>query len=250
MLDCHCHCLPGVDDGAVDLDDGYATLCRLYALGFCCICATPHWLSPFFPEVTSEKLTTAWQTFTTDLSGRPALPGLTVRLGAENHIGIVSSKVFLAQVHPLEGPTLGWNAQGQFVVGDQSPGRWFLLELPEDRVPPEFETIVFALNRQGGRCVIAHPERTAALVGKRELLSRLIANGTLFQLDAEAFSPRFNFGNWWRGQSLLRRFPTACLVAGDDHGRQRPAPWSRVPKQRWPTFPDLDLATKDEGMFL
>ena len=42
MIDLHCHILPGLDDGAVDLDDSVAMAGQAAADGIDTICATPH----------------------------------------------------------------------------------------------------------------------------------------------------------------------------------------------------------------
>lgn len=42
MIDLHCHILPGVDDGAADLDDALAMARQGEADGIQAICATPH----------------------------------------------------------------------------------------------------------------------------------------------------------------------------------------------------------------
>ena len=42
FIDLHCHLLPGVDDGALDLDDSVAMARVAVKEGFEAICATPH----------------------------------------------------------------------------------------------------------------------------------------------------------------------------------------------------------------
>ncbi|HEX4806467.1 MAG TPA: CpsB/CapC family capsule biosynthesis tyrosine phosphatase, partial [Conexibacter sp.] len=42
MIDLHCHILPGLDDGARDLDDAVAMAEQARADGVATVCATPH----------------------------------------------------------------------------------------------------------------------------------------------------------------------------------------------------------------
>ena len=42
MIDLHCHILPGLDDGAADLDDALAMAAQAQADGIEAVCATPH----------------------------------------------------------------------------------------------------------------------------------------------------------------------------------------------------------------
>jgi len=42
LIDLHCHVLPGIDDGAVDLADAVALMRQATADGIATVCATPH----------------------------------------------------------------------------------------------------------------------------------------------------------------------------------------------------------------
>ena len=42
LIDLHCHLLPGVDDGALDLEDSVAMARRAQREGIGTVCATPH----------------------------------------------------------------------------------------------------------------------------------------------------------------------------------------------------------------
>ena len=48
MRDIHCHILPGVDDGAADLDESLAMLEAAKRAGVTRIVCTPHCRDPYF----------------------------------------------------------------------------------------------------------------------------------------------------------------------------------------------------------
>ena len=48
MRDMHCHILPGVDDGARDLDESLAMLEAAKTAGVTSIVCTPHCREPYF----------------------------------------------------------------------------------------------------------------------------------------------------------------------------------------------------------
>ena len=48
MRDIHCHILPGVDDGARNLDESLAMLAAAKAAGVTSIVCTPHVRDPYF----------------------------------------------------------------------------------------------------------------------------------------------------------------------------------------------------------
>ena len=52
--DIHSHLIPGIDDGAIDLDNSLDLICALQELGFSKIITTPHTMSDFYkntPEI-------------------------------------------------------------------------------------------------------------------------------------------------------------------------------------------------------
>src|SRR6185369_8324151 len=115
MLDCHTHVLPGLDDGAVDIEAGVALCRRLGEQGVTTIVATPHWCSPRF-AVVDDAIARAW----TELNRRIAVdfPDVRLVLGAEHHCsGLQDPTSFVATLHPFGG------------------GRCVLIELPDDHLP-------------------------------------------------------------------------------------------------------------------
>src|SRR5208283_5510476 len=81
MLDLHTHVLPGVDDGAIDVDQAVALCQQLHEQGIATVVATPHWRSPRF-EVTEAGIERAWQALTAAVAEQ--VPSLVLALGAEN----------------------------------------------------------------------------------------------------------------------------------------------------------------------
>lgn len=165
FIDLHCHLLPGVDDGALDLEDSVAMARRAVREGFDAICATPHIRHDHDVRIG-------------EIAGRVAALGeeierreipLRVLTGgevAETVIGALTDA-------ELEAVALGG-------------GRWILLE---PRAGPLSETLDAAaarLRECGFRALIAHPERHLGedLV---ERLERLVAGGALVQATAAFF---------------------------------------------------------------
>jgi protein-tyrosine phosphatase len=162
-IDLHCHILPGLDDGAVDLDDAVAMARQAEADGIEAICATPHIRHDHdvriaeLPERLSEVSAAIEQTgCRTEL-----LPGGEVAV------------IVLDTLHDedLRNVTLG------------ATGRWILLEPAPGPLDPSLDRAVARLGERKLRAVIAHPERHLApdLV---ERLRRLVDAGALVQATA------------------------------------------------------------------
>src|SRR6185503_10601046 len=83
VIDLHCHILPGVDDGAVNLADAVA-MCRLAAADGCTVMvATPHSRHGSFPKATREALAAAHDELVAALAAGAPEERLEVRMGAE-----------------------------------------------------------------------------------------------------------------------------------------------------------------------
>lgn len=222
MLDLHTHVLPGLDDGAVDLAAGLALCRRLHEQGVTTVVATPHWHSPRF-EVESAGIAGAWERLQEVVAAE--LPRLTLVLGAEHHLsGLEDPAAFLATCRPLgDSPVV-------------------LVELPDDHLPANAWTTLFALIRAGRRPVLAHPERCRGLRSQHDQLSALVEAGGVLQLTLGHLLGVHGWRMRWRSRGLLRRFPRACLIASDSHdlGVRRPQ-WDRLPRTWRPLVP-ADLA--------
>lgn len=218
MLDLHTHVLPGLDDGAADLAAGLALCRRLRQQGVTTVVATPHWHSPRF-EVEAPGITRAWDALRAAVAAE--LPDLTLVLGAEHHCsGLEDPAAFVASCRPL---------------GDS---RVVLVELPDDHVPANAWTTLFALLRAGRRPVLAHPERCRGLRNQREQVAALVEAGGLLQLTLGHLLGVHGWRMRWHSRGLLRRFPHACLIASDSHdlGVRRPQ-WDRLPASWRPHVP-------------
>lgn len=221
MLDLHTHVLPGLDDGAVDLAAGVALCRRLHEQGVTTVVATPHWHSPRF-EVAGDGISSAWAQLRAAVAAE--LPGLALVLGAEHHCsGLEDPAAFVAGCRPL---------------GDS---RVVLVELPDDHLPANAWTTVFALIRAGRRPVLAHPERCRGLRDQPDQLAAFVEAGGLLQLTLGHLLGVHGWRMRWRSRGLLRRYPKACLIASDSHdlGVRRPQ-WDRLPAT-WRRFVPGDL---------
>jgi protein-tyrosine phosphatase len=163
MIDLHCHILPGLDDGAQDLDDALAMAAQAGADGIEAVCATPHIRHDHDVRITElpARLAELNAVLTAAGSATRVLPGGEVAATALAGL----SDCELAQV------TLGGG------------GKWVLLEPPSGPMDDRLAQAVDDVSRRGFRCLIAHPERHLG----PELSGRLraaIDRGALVQATA------------------------------------------------------------------
>jgi protein-tyrosine phosphatase len=162
-IDLHCHVLPGIDDGARDLDDAVAMACQAQADGIAAICATPHIRHDHDVRISELPERVAELQKAVEAAGCPVriLPGGEV----------AATAIDVLEAHELRAVTLA------------STGRWILLEPAPGPLDDHLEAAVEKLHGRGLRALVAHPERHAGadLVAR---LRRLRTAGALVQATA------------------------------------------------------------------
>ena len=206
MIDLHCHILPGVDDGAMNLADALA-MCRLAAADGCTVMvATPHQRHASFPLATREALQAAHEELTAALAGDSSEERVEVRMGAEVRV----DSELLADI---ERP----GAEALALAGS----RYVLLEFPRAEVGPAPEEVVHELVVAGWRPVVAHPEVLPWLEVPR--LGALVEAGALLQVTAAAVTSDFGRSPHQRVWELLDE-GLVHFVASDSHSPTWRAP--------------------------
>jgi len=160
-VDLHCHILPGIDDGAQDMDDSVAMAEQAAADGIEIVCATPHIRHDH--DVRINELDERVSELNAELARR----GLPVRV-------VGAGEVAETIVDGLSDPELH-----EVSIG----GHWVLLEPAPG---PLSDTLVGAadvLRSRGYRSLIAHPERHPG-ADMREILARLVGRRCLVQATA------------------------------------------------------------------
>jgi protein-tyrosine phosphatase len=165
MIDLHCHILPGLDDGARDVDDSLAMARVAAADGIEAVCATPHIRHDH--DVRIEEIS-------------DRVDVLNARLAAEG-IGVAilpGGEVAETAVESLAEEELSRVALGS--------GRWVLLEPAPGPLSDSLTRRVAHLAERGHRALIAHPERHLS-ADMFERLAALVVEGALIQATADFF---------------------------------------------------------------
>jgi protein-tyrosine phosphatase len=195
FVDCHSHVTPSGDDGVASVEEG-AILCREAGRrGTAILFATPH-VWPHLP-LTSERERQVRERFA-ELRRRV---DLDLRLGFE-----------LTPTRALVGQDLG-----RYVLDGT---RCVLIEVPFAGPADLLWTLADQAERQGLRPVIAHPERTEAVIGD-ESVADALGERFLLQVNATSLLGRHGPTPAAIGWRLLEE-GRAGLVASDGHRLARP----------------------------
>jgi protein-tyrosine phosphatase len=191
VIDLHCHILPGVDDGALDLRDSVAMARQATNDGIERVCATPHIRHDH--DVRIEEV-----------AGRVA--ELNRALGDE---GIPVEVLQGGEVAETAVEGLSEEELSHVSLG---AGRWILLEPAPGPLTETLIGRVAHLAERGHRTLIAHPERHLS-ADMYERIAALIAVGALVQATADFFL-RDRFAD---GMRMLAEAGLVHVLSSDAH---------------------------------
>jgi protein-tyrosine phosphatase len=183
MFDLHSHLLPGIDDGAPDLETSLA-MARAYAdQGVKCVACTPHILPGLYhnsgPEI--RRAVAGLQTRIDDAGIR-----LKLATGADNHI-VPAFAEGLKQGHLL-------------TLADSI---YVLVEPPHHVAPQRLEELFFNILLAGYVPILTHPERLSWIESKFDVIGRLATRGVWMQITSGSL--RGSFGRrprYWAERML------------------------------------------------
>ena len=141
FIDCHCHLLPGLDDGAADMAEAVAMARSLAGSGITEVCCTPHLIRGCH-EPDSQRMATALS----ELQERLDDLGIGLRLHAGREYYLDEFLLDLTQ-DPVT------------VAG----GECVLVEIPGNGITGMVKDTLYRLRSTGYIPLIAHPERCGLL---------------------------------------------------------------------------------------
>jgi protein-tyrosine phosphatase len=163
LIDLHCHILPALDDGALDMADSIAMAREAELDGIAVVCATPHIRGDH--DVRIEELPARIGELQRELDAR----GVEVRIASGGEVAQAAAEELSSQhLHELS----------------LDGGGWILLEPSPGPIGDELGALSARLAERGARTIIAHPERHFGPdIEKR--LGALAAQGCLIQWTAD-----------------------------------------------------------------
>jgi len=202
MIDLHSHLLPGIDDGAPNLEDALAMARQAVADGTTVLACTPHIYPGLFPN-TPEIIAEATRKLSQALKDN-AIP-LELVYGAD--IQIIPELV--SQLRSGELPTLNHT-------------RYFLFEPPHHVPNTAMLELVHNSVAAGYVPIITHPERLSYAFAKYREFAEAVASGAWLQLTGNAITGHFGPDIAKLSERFLRD-GLVHIVASDAHDvRHRP----------------------------
>jgi protein-tyrosine phosphatase len=197
--DIHSHILPGIDDGAPDVDTSISLINGMLELGFQSFTGTPHVMEDMYRN-TSETIANAH--------------ALLLNALAENDIDV---PVRAAAEYLMDGnlEKLLTNKTPLLTIREN----WVLFEVSFIQPPINLKHIIFEMQLQGYQPVLAHPERYNYYYSKKAALEEIHALGCLFQSNLLSFSGYYGPAAQQSAEYLAEKGFTTLLGTDLHHER-------------------------------
>lgn len=201
LYDIHCHILPGVDDGAKDMETAVELIRREAEAGIGTIILTPHFRKEMF-EASMDDIWAAYD----ELSWEIRNTGVRLYMGCEFHANMDMTSILDEGLRPTM-------AGSPYVLTEFATGSTaaFIQERADD------------LLTSGYRPILAHIERYRALRKDFDLIEHLIEMGCSMQVNADSVIGKEGLG----AQAFCKKLMQADMlhfIGSDAHDLKRRAP--------------------------
>ncbi len=197
MIDIHTHILPGLDDGARDMEQSLK-MARIAARdGIKQIIATPHVIRGLYENKKDHII--------------EAVDRLNTRLAEEQ----IPVEILPGAEYRLE-PDLARQLKQKELLTLNDSGRYLLVELPDAFLPEFTADVLYQIQLEGITPVIAHPERNIILSQKPARLKEFIQRGMAAQLTTSSITGVFGIQAKKSGLYFLKE-GLIHVIASDAH---------------------------------
>lgn len=203
MIDMHCHILPGVDDGASDLEEAIEMAKIAQSEGIRKIVNTSHF-HPEFKYKMGEGLINEIGKFNLVLKENNI--DIEVLLGNE----IYYSDEVIENLKELEFHTL-------------NDSRYLLIEFSPMNVPKNLANVVYEIKLKGYIPILAHVERYNSIMENPNIIYDCIKEGAIIQVNASSILGKHG-KEIKKISDILLDNDMVHIIASDAHGSERRRP--------------------------
>lgn len=198
QTDMHSHLIPGIDDGAQDMQTAVFLIQKMKDLGYRKLVITPHIMSDIYKN-TAETISNGLN----ELKAAVADAGIDIELEASAEYLIDKGLMDLIAKEEL------------MTMGDH----FILVELPYFNPPDCLNAIIFELQVAGYKPVLAHPERYGYWHQQFSRLEELKERGVYFQVNTISLSGYYSYPTKRMAEKLIDAGMTDFL-GSDLHNHQ------------------------------
>lgn len=204
MIDLHSHILPGVDDGAMSMEDALEIVAQAAASGFRKIVATPHY---FHGQSTPIHMLNETFSALSDAVKREKIK-----------IALAKSMEIFAGDHLPDLLKAG-------EVWTYPNSSYFLVEFPYDEEEKYFDWLLDRCFNEGFIPVIAHPERYRAVRHNPKMAQNWVQKGYGVQINRDSLLGLFGEQAYQCANILLRKGWANCIASDAHEPEKRNCQW-------------------------
>ncbi|WP_445381968.1 tyrosine-protein phosphatase [Robiginitalea sp. IMCC43444] len=196
LVDIHNHILPGIDDGAKNIEESLGLIEAFGEIGITRFIATPHIMHGMYPN-TPETIAAAHDELVSALMARD-MKDIRVERAAEHMIDQRFSEIMV---------------EGGFVPLHQS---YMLVETSYLQKPFNFKEAILNIASRRMQPILAHPERYPYFSSKSKTYERYRAQGIRFQCNLLSFGGYYGTNIQKKALEMLED-ETVDFVGSDVH---------------------------------
>jgi len=198
-VDLHSHFIPGIDDGAQNMEESIALIRGMAKLGYAKVITTPHIMVDAYrntPEIIKEGLA--------DLRRRIAYEGMTIEIDAAAEYYLDDGFLTLLE------------------KGDLMPvnNKYLLFETSYISKPLQIEEMIFEIGSAGYIPLMAHPERYRYIKNPEKEYRRFKDLGVMFQVNLNSFGGHYGKSAKALAHSLHKKGMISFLGSDVHHTKQ------------------------------
>lgn len=171
MYDIHSHIIYGVDDGAVSIEESVEMARQAAAEEVDVIIATPHYIEGLYVNEYEDNLERL-----NKIREQINKAGINISIYLGNELLITPELPKLLK-------------SGRVTTLNNS--RYLLVELPFLDIPVYTENVLFNLEIEGYKVILAHPEQNEQIIDDPNILYRLIKHGVCVQMNLQSFEGKY-----------------------------------------------------------
>jgi protein-tyrosine phosphatase len=197
--DMHSHLIPGIDDGSPDVDTSIKLIEGLIQLGYKKLITTPHLMIDLYPN-NRQTITKAYDKLKAELKKRKM--DIEVRPAAEYFLDD-HFDTLLEKKEPL------------LTIKDNL----VLVEFSFASIPLDYKQKIFAIQLNGYKPILAHPERYSYLHQKPEIYEELRNAGCYFQINLLSLTGYYGRSIAQAAERLIKKKQVELLGTDLHHDR-------------------------------
>lgn len=192
----HSHLIPGIDDGVKTLEESVDVIRVLHQMGYRKIITTPHIMGDYYQNSAANILPLLTKV-------RDELRAQQIDIELHAAAEYMVDDVFMQKVDSGNLLTFGNNH--------------VLIEMPFMEASPNIQEVLFALNLNGYKPVLAHPERYMYYAAQPSKYDALWDSEVLFQLNINSLVGYYSPAAQKAAEYLIRK-KMVSMVGSDCHG--------------------------------